>query len=106
MKNILKLSFGRFFLFSSVIFIIAFMFAGKITVEDRGNELFTGQKYERVILHSMSEKLFAGFTESKEASDKYGLGRITELNRHMNFTPFGVFTESIKKIKNQSHTSS
>ena len=50
MNNYILKKYHKYILIMTLIFTFSFVFAGKITVEERGKEIFTGEKYKTVMV--------------------------------------------------------
>ena len=89
----------RYILVITVIFTLSFVFAGKVTIEERGKEIFTGEKYKTVMVENNKDSIKITDGEREKAIDKDIFLKLQKLGELKKYTPLHTFFYAIQNIK-------
>lgn len=97
MKNILRKKLYGYFLTLTVVFTLSVLFSGKTVVEKRGNEVFTGEKYETVFLQNEKDSLKFYNGENETEIEKGVFDKLKAFEKLLAYTPFHSLYYAFKK---------
>ena len=99
MKSFFIKKYCRYILIMTVIFTLSFVFAGKVMIEERGREIFTGEKYKTVMVENGKGSINITDGERKKAIDKDIFLKLKKLGGLKKYTPLHTFFYAIQNIK-------
>lgn len=99
MKSFLIKKYYRYILIVTVIFTLSFVLAGKVTIEERGREIFTGEKYETVMVESAREAIKIKSGEREATIDTGIFLKMKKLGEFKKYTPLHTFFYAFQNIK-------
>mgnify|MGYP003319974200 CR=1 FL=1 len=79
-------------------FTLSFIFAGKVTVEERGKEIFTGEKYKTVMVtDEEGESTYR--KETKTVKNTQIIRKIKKLSVFKKYTPLHTIFYALENLK-------
>lgn len=99
MKSFFVRKYNRYILVMTLIFTLSFVFAGKTAVEERGREIFTGEKYKQVMITEGNSSIEITDGERKASVDKAILLKLKNLEELKKYTPLHTLFYAVQNAK-------
>lgn len=99
MKAIIKKTLDRFIICFTVILTFFLILFGKVTAEQNGTAVFTGEKYEQVMLKNNESSIEFRTDEKTVKIDKAFLETFKEYEEYIPVFPFGAFSSAAENLQ-------
>lgn len=96
MKEYILKKYYRFILVITIIFTLSLVFAGKITAEERGKEIFTGEKYKTVMIENRKDALSVSDGEREYLFGKDMIFKLRRVGNVLKYTPLNTLIYALE----------